>query len=200
MTQSAKAWMLGLFVVGGGLAACGAERVSEPSVRASVVGSTDTRASLSRPLLPNRWATRQSNRWGEPPIVPEYEIPNELLNGGHSPPVGFDSIAGLNQRDALLPVVSAVSANLQLEIVDGSDPRSEHIKQACSGEQSAYNHAVVAFVGSSLWTVGAAFFRNVGQAWNGLRASAAALSTVNVARAVYNGCAYREGRAWDDAH
>lgn len=182
------------------LAACGAERVSEPSVRASVVGSADTRASLSRPLLPNRWAIRQSNRWDEPPIVPEYEIPDELLHGGHNPPVGFDSIAGLTQRDAFLPVVSAVSTNLHLEIVDGSDPRSEHIKRACSGEQSAYNHAVGAFVGSSLWIVGAAFFRNVGQAWNGLRASAAALSTVNVARAVYNGCAYREGRAWDDAY
>ncbi|WP_291161522.1 hypothetical protein [Gemmatimonas sp. UBA7669] len=159
-------------------------------------------SKLSGKKLPtkNRWSVQSSSLSDEPPVLLEYEIPEEVYYGGETPPAGFDSAAAHAMRDDNLPLVQAVSDNYELEVVDGSDPRSEHIKQACQGENAAYLAAVGSFVGSSIWTIGAAAFGNVGAAWLGLKGSLATLTAVNVARAVYNGCAYREGRAWDDSH
>jgi hypothetical protein len=142
----------------------------------------------------------RADRWDIPVELVSYEIPDVFEYVGEDPPVGFDSTAAHSLWESMIPTVGLVMANFESELVEGPGERAQHIQQACQGKTAAYHSAVTAFVSSSLWTVGAAFFRNVSAAWKGLVASGSALMAVNVARAEYNSCVYEKGREWDQAH
>lgn len=139
---------------------------------------------------------------GDPPELPLYEIPEVLYTGGENPPAGFDSSAAVAMRNDLSAIATIVSADFDAEtgLYGRGDARSAHISEACQGERAAYSVAVLGFVGSSVFGIGAAAFGNVPLAWTGLRAAGVALGAVNVARAAHNGCTYREGQEWDAEH
>lgn len=138
----------------------------------------------------------------DPPELPLYEIPEVFYTGGENPPAGFDSSAAVSMRNDLSAIAAIVAADFDAEtgLYGRADERSQHISEACQGERSAYTVAVLGFVGSSMFTVGAAAFGNLAGAWTGLRAAGAALGAVNVTRAAHNGYTDREGEAWDAAH
>lgn len=137
---------------------------------------------------------------GEMPMYPEIEAPvfDQVQNSETAPSWFTEPIAQemITEAHAVQLEVMTVSFE-ETEVVDA---RSDHIAEACSGERGAYIAAAATFTASAIFTVGSSAFGNIAWAWNGLRASAAALTSVNVARGFYKSCEYREGLSWDRDH